>query len=176
MLPNVYHPVGRDILQRHLASAACTRASFVCVVRKKLLLENEFPTQVKFMHPGLPGETVAYFLVLLHTFFLLLRTFFFLLLHKFLYCCYLFFIVACLFFIVVIFFYCCKPNLTAAIEKLLLHASGRFGEPYNPQVSCSGNKAGIAEPSIGPSEIYPWYVRSPNAGPGEARLESNQFS
>ena len=71
--------VGCDILQRHRASAACTRAFFVCVARKKLLLEIEFPTQVMFMHPGLPDETVAYFLVLLHTFF---------------YCCIRFFTVA----------------------------------------------------------------------------------
>ena len=61
-----------------------------------LLLENEFPTQVIFMHPGLPGETVAYFLVLLHTFF------FFLLLHT--------------------FFYCCINLSTVAIYFLLLHA------------------------------------------------------
>ena len=44
------------------------RAFFVCVVRRKLLLENEFPTQVMLMHPGLSGATFAHFLVLLHTF------------------------------------------------------------------------------------------------------------
>ena len=119
--------VGCDILQCHLASAACTTAFFVCVVRKKLLLENEFPTQAMFMHPGLPGETVAYFWVLLHTFFCCCILF--LLLHKSLCCCYLFFIVACLFLLLVIFFYCCKPKIVVAIGKLSLHASGRFGPP-----------------------------------------------
>ena len=104
--------VGCDVLQRHLASAECTKAFFVCVVRKRLLLENEFPTQVVFMHPGLPGETVAYFLVSLHTFFYCCIVLF-LLLHKFLYCCYLFFIVACLFLLLVIFF-------TVASQTLLL--------------------------------------------------------
>ena len=47
--------VGCHILQHHLASAVCMRAFFVCVVRKNLLLENEFSTQIMFMHPRLPG-------------------------------------------------------------------------------------------------------------------------
>ena len=118
------------LLQRHLVNTACTRAFFVCVVRKKLLLEYEFPTQLMFMYPALLGETAAYFFSIVAYFFFYCCIHFFLLLHKFLYCCYLFFIVACLFLLLVIFFHCCKPKIIVAIEKLSLHASGRFGPPY----------------------------------------------
>ena len=76
------------------------RAFFVSVVRRKLLLENEFTVHTVFYC------CINFFTVAIYFF----------------YCWMLIFIVGHLFLLL-------QAKLTVAIEKLLLRASGRFGPP-----------------------------------------------